>query len=349
MKILQISSGVLPVPPLSYGGLEMICFDLSYCLAEKGHEVHIVCSDESTADKYHKNIACIRMGPSQGNAHEWEMNAHNKIMEQNIYNQFEIIHTHDWKKFAYIAKMQNPQLNVISTLHGMCPYNQPPPIPKPCMVGISKSHAQHMSSVLGIPVKHCYNGVDLDKYGFNRNSRNGRYLFLGRINNYKAPHAFLDLIKETMTYGDVVGDDSMVEDPMYVERILLTCNDMHGRATYWGDVSRDRAVEFLQESKAVIMPHLAPWQEPFGLVAIEAMACGTPVLATNNGALTELVKHDITGYLADFYQDLAQYMNDKALNKIKALDCRKQAEVFSRENMCKNYLLLYQKVLEGGW
>lgn len=349
MKILQISSGVLPVPPPGYGGLEQIVFDLSLSLAEMGHEVSIVCPDDSTADQFHENIRCVKRGPREPNAHQWEQNAHDRAMEEGLYKQFDIIHSHDWRKPVYVAVMQDPSLKVISTVHGMCPYNQPPPVSKPCFVGLSKSHAMQISSILGINVKFCYNGIDLTRYAFNGGERTDRYLFLARINHYKAPHEFLNLLKAAKVKGDVVGDDVLVEDPSYVERILLMVNDMGGQATYWGGVNRERAAEFFRKAKAYILPLLPPWSEPFGLTPVESLAAGTPVIATLNGALPEIVQHGVHGYLSPYVQDLSRYMTDEALSKIDPQVCRARAQEFSRQNMAQNYLALYEECLNGGW
>lgn len=331
--------------------LEQIVADLAIKLDQMGHEVHVVGPAESTIGQI-GNIQLIDGGPKQPNAHAWEEAALEKQIKPRLDSgEFKdaIWHDHCWRKPIYKAKMANPNLHVIATLHGMVPYHQPPPVQNPCMVGLSKSHAQSISSALGIKVRHCYNGIDLSKYNYNGQNRTDRYLFLGRINSYKAPHAFIDLLEQAKVPGDVVGDDILVEDPSYVERVLGMCNQLQGQVKYWGGVHRERAVEFFQHAKALVCPLLPPWSEPFNLTVVESMACGTPVIGTANGALPELIEHGKTGYVAPFYQDLAPYMSDQMVNQIKPEDCRERAKQFSREAMAINYLKLYEQVQEGGW
>jgi len=353
MKVVLISSGVLPVPVKGYGGLEQIVYDLAICLDKQGHEVFVVAPPESEVAN-EGNIKLLINDPPlpacNSNAHWWEYESYNRYRPLMDSEEFKdaVWHDHSWKKFTYLAKMQNSNLKVCSTLHGMLPYQTPPPIERPCMIGISKSHADQMASGLGIPVKYVYNGIDIDKYFINGNNRNGRFLFLGRITTYKGPHIFIDIMKENGYRGDIVGDDALVEDPAFVDRVLIMCNN-YPNVRYWGEMARQRCIEMLQQAKAYISPLLPNWQEPFGLSIIEAMACGTPVIATKNGSIPELIEHGVSGYVVETTHDISKYLTDEALSKITAENCRKQAEKFSRENMCNNYLALYGKVLEGGW
>lgn len=348
MKIVLISSGVYPVPPVGYGGLEMIVYDLSDCLSQLGHDVYVIAPSES---KLAKDVNLIDMGPCNPNAHEWEMKAYEKYAPMLLSGEFRgaVIHDHTWRKFIYLLKSNQPHLHIMSTLHGMLCYQTPPPVGKPSLAGISKRHADLLSAGLGIPVRYAYNGVNLDKYRFNGGNRNDRYLFLARITAFKGTHVFADAVRQIKAKGDIVGDDQMVEDKGYVQRMLVACNDYDG-LRYWGGVARDRAVEFFRESKCYVLPCTPGWEEPFGLTVIEAMACGCPVIGTVSGAIPELIEHGKSGYVSASLQDLTKYMRDDMISAIRAEDCRKRAEEFSREAMAQSYLKLYQEVLEnGGW
>jgi glycosyltransferase involved in cell wall biosynthesis len=146
----------------------------------------------------------------------------------------------------------------------------------------------------------------------------------------------------------VVGDDVLVEDKGYVERVLMACNSLPS-VRYWGGVPRDMAIEFFRKAKAYILPLTPGWEEPFGLTIVEAMACGCPVVATNSGAIPELIDEGKTGFVAKSLQDLPGILQSEGLKQIKAEDCRVQAEKFSRENMTNGYIKLYEEVLQGGW
>lgn len=346
MKILIISSGVIPVFPPSYGGLEEVCGNLAFSLDALGHEVTVVAPSESNINQF-GNIKLFDCGPCNPNAHEFEKNAYEKY--KGNLSEFDMVHDHTWRKYVYLAKMENPKLNVISTLHGMLPYRIPPPIPKPCMVGLSKDHADRISAGLGINVKHVYNGINLDKYKFNgKDSRNDRFLFLGRMTAFKGAHVFIDLVKGIKAKGDLVGDDILVEDKAYVERLMDACNE-YPDIKYWGGVTREMTSEFFQKAKCYVMPCTPGWEEPFGLTVVEAMASGCPVVATPSGAIPELIEHGKTGYLVNYLADMDKFLYDEYLDRIKAEDCRKRAEMFNKENMTTKYLELYGQVLEGGW
>lgn len=348
MKIVQISSGVLTVPPPGYGGLEMVVYDLSAALQKKGHQVYIVAPTGSVMPAGVHHIDC---GPCNVNAREWESQAMQKYSQLVGSEEFKdaIWHDHTWVKGMYLIKMQKPDLLLVSTLHGMLPYGSPPPVKKPCLIGISKHHADSISAGLGIPVRYAYNGIDLDRYSMNGAKRNGRYLFLARITPFKGAHTFVDLMNQLGEEGDLVGDDTLVEDKGYVERVMLACGSSGSKVRYHGGVPRDMAVEYFRKSKCYILPCNPGWNEPFGLTVVESQACGCPVIATDSGAIPELIDSQKTGIVVKSLQDLASAVRSGIIEKIDPKDCRTQAEKFSREAMADRYLELYMEAQNGGW
>jgi len=156
MKILLISSGVIPVPPPSYGGLEQVVADLAIELDKMGHKVVVLCPEGSLIGTV-GNIDAWVIGPPTFDAHGWEYNAF--IQTHQHYKDFDIIHDHSWRKFSYLSGHPN----IISTLHGMCPY-EAPPIPKPCFVGISQNHAKEISQKMKIQCAYVYNDINLENY-----------------------------------------------------------------------------------------------------------------------------------------------------------------------------------------
>jgi len=344
MRICLLSSGVLRVPPLGYGGLEQVVADLGECLTDMGHEVYMVAPTGSEV----KGVNLIDCGPCSSDARQWEADAFQKyapwLMSED--NKDMVIHCHQWTKPIYLLKRDNPRLNVLSTLHGMLPYDSPPPVEHPNMVGISQHHAGSISKGLNVAAKFVYNGIDLDKYKYKEHVSNGRFLFLARMTPFKGAHVFVDLLKLLGLEGDLVGDDQMVEDQNYVMQLMKNCSD-YGKIRYWGGVSREKTVDFFSKSRCYILPCTPGWEEPFGLTVVEAMACGCPVVATASGAIPELVEHGVTGFVAKNIQELPIYLKDGIIDTIKSEDCRERAEFFSRENMATNYLKLYESVLEG--
>lgn len=349
MKIVLISSGALPVPPKGYGGLEQVVYDLAAELV-KEHEVHVIAPSDSRLPEGCNLIDC---GPCSPNAAQWELEAFQKYQGMICSEEFKdaIWHDHTWRKFIYIAKANLPNLHVMSTLHGMLPYSSPPPVQRPSICGISKHHADSVSAGLGIATRYVYNGIDLARYPYKPEEPvSDKYLFLARITSFKGAHTFIDLMRSLQLSGDVIGDDQMVEDKAYVERVIQACND-YPKARYWGGVTREHAAQFFREAKAYILPCAQNWQEPFGLTVIEAMASGTPVIATASGAIPELIVEGETGFVVKSTQDLQDVVRHfEQCNPIKSGACRRRAEEFSRERMAEGYVKLYKEVLEnGGW
>ena len=350
MKVVLLSTGCIPVPPSGYSGLEQVVADLAETLADRGHEIYVVCPDESTIGEGRDNIQPMKCGPCNGDARGWEAQALQKYAALLLDPAFKdaVIHDHTWAKGIYLLKKDHPELHVMSTLHGMLCYGSPPPVEKPCMAGISKKHADLMAQGLNIPVKFVYNGINLDRYPYRRPEEPDRYLFLARMTQFKGAHVFADLMRFTQQQGDLVGDDKMVEDQNYVSQLKAFC-EQNPVVKYWGGVSRERAAQFFRHAKAYILPCSPEWQEPFGLTVIEAMASGCPVIATKSGAIPELVIDGVTGILVDSIQDLPEIINSGRICAIKSEDCRKRAEEFSRERMAIGYEELYNQVLAGGW
>jgi len=338
------------VPPLGYGGLEQVVADLAICLDRMGHEVYVFCPDESTIDSYGK-ITKVGCGPCSPNAREWEAKALELCSPIFLDQRFKdaILHCHMWTKPIYLLKQANPKLNVLSTLHGMLPYQSPPPVEKPCMVGISVHHAATIAKGLKIQTRHVYNGIDLGKYSYYSGERSDRFLFLARMTPFKGAHVFTEAMINMGVKGDLVGDDTMVEDKDFVLRLMMAC-DQYPNVTYWGGVDRDRTAKFFQQAKCYVLPCTNGWQEPFGLTVIEAMACGCPVVAAASGAIPELIVDGKTGYVVNDIQDLSSYLQDDKIGAIESSECRSRAEFFSRERMSEEYVKLYEEcVNHGGW
>ena len=346
MKVILISSGVLPVYPKGYGGLEAVVGDLAVCLDRLGHEVYVVCQNESDIGKQ-GNIIQINCGPCNPNAKEWESKALELCAPIIMDMPDAIIHDHTWTKPVYLLKRDNPGLHVMSTLHGMLPYQIPPPVDKPCMAGISQHHAETIRKGLTIDVRFVYNGVDLDRYVYGGCSNiSDKYLFLARMTPFKGAHVFFSLMQMLGLKGDLVGDDQMVENKEYVSQLMQACVS-YPDVRYWGGVSRERAVQFFRDAKAYILPCDAGWQEPFGLTVVEAMACGCPVIATASGAIPELVEEGATGFVVPDANGLPDLLKSGKIESIKPEDCRKRAEMFSREAMAEGYIRLYEDLLNG--
>jgi glycosyltransferase involved in cell wall biosynthesis len=231
------------------------------------------------------------------------------------------------------------RLNICSTLHNQVNFTTPAPVKHMNLIGISSQQSLHASMVLGIPVRYVYNGINLNQYDFNEHKSN-RLLFLSRISKFKGAHEAIALAKQLHMPLDVAGEDVFVNDPPYVHSIMSSCT---GDVVYHGTVPDAIKKSLLSRARALILPLL--WDEPFGLVAIEALASGTPVIALRRGAMPEILIDGKTGFLCNTIQEMKDAI--EKIDDIKPNDCRASAERFTIEKMTENYVSMYRDILDG--
>ncbi len=340
MKVLLTTPAVYTVPPSSYGGLEKIVWNLCKGLAAKGIFVELAAPyGSSTPPNGHTTLTCP---PSMSNP---EQVAYQVVKTSNDWlDQFDIIHDNSWQKWQYLHKSENPKskYKLCSTLHGMNPYGQKPPVKNMNLICISSFHSMQTSGALGVPTRFVYNGIDLDQYQFQKD-KGEHFLFLSRINKYKGVHVAIDTCKRLGLPLDVVGEDVFVEDQGYVLDIINSCDGK--LIKYWGRVPNEKKKELLMNAKALIIPLLPPWQEPFGMMAVEALACGTPVITMLNGAMPEIIQTGVNGFICNDIPAL-----DIAISRLNEIDpqkCYESSKRFGIEQMTEGYLSLYKEILEG--
>jgi len=383
LRIALISSTVLMTPPDSYGGLERIVADLGTALAKMGHDVTVFAADGSSVP----GCKVVEFGEPSPQA-DWrkaERDAYE--VYKDTLDDFDIVHGHDWFCLEYAAKMENPNLKVLHTHHGQELHFLPPrgsltsrllrlltrqrpdnldwwarrngSAFKLNFVAVS-NFMRSMYSMHKLEAKVVYNGLNLEKYLF-KASKGDRLIFIGRIDRWKQPHVAIQVAKRLNVGLDVVGVP-VTQDQEYFERIERMVDGTQ-IVFYRGEsFPHEHKVELLGNAKACIFP--SKTGEAFGLVPIEAMACGTPVIATNDGAVQEVVGRG--GVVCETYKEtfrrrgghvaleIVPVRNEadaiaEALNKldIRPEDCRANADLFSSERMAEAYLQLYRDILEG--
>lgn len=343
MKICVISSTVLPCLPLDdpsngYNGLEQIAWSIASGLARRGHEVLLVAPGNSKPPP-----GVTLHGTTQG---ESEQAAYSGYWQR--LPEYQAIIDHSWQKWSYILKIEGrleaPILGVMhAPVHTM--YASPPPVLMPCVVAISKDQAAHVSELWGLPARVAHNGIDLDFYRSNSTPRGDRYLFLARMSRIKGPHLAVDLARSLRFKLDLVGDDRITGEPDLAHRMReLAKNNI----SYHGGVSRARAVEHFSSAKALLHPAFA-FREPFGLSIVEAQACGAPVIASDYGALREIIRPHETGFICDTIDDMRELVKMDAVRSIKSETCRANAERFSLDAMVRRYEELCTEAIDVGW
>jgi len=344
MKIALVVPPLLKTPPTGYGGLEQVVYDLGCALVESGDEVTLFAPKGSHIDgaKVFETIEAPER--TDVNWVQLEGNAYN--MYSRELEQFDIVHDHSWFAFPYLVKMMNQKFKICHTHHGHLDWNPskvPPQINKVNLIAISDYMSKEYLAQ-GWVSKFVYNGIDMRKYMYTEN-KGDRLVFVGRISKFKMPDVAIKAAMDTNTPIDIIGG-SFVDDKAYLDMIKKMCENSNGIATLHLDMPMDEKIKIVGAAKANLV--CSKFNEPFGLVAAEALACGTPVIAFSDGALVEVVGNNReAGYMCNSYDEFKTCIGIISTCGIKPSDCRKRAELFSRENMAKNYKVLYNQIIKG--
>jgi len=341
MKICIISTPIFTCPPPGYSGLEFLAWQQAVGLANKGHEVTLIAPHGSQVPDNVK-LHGTTLGESEKQAYSgyWQM-----------LPTFECIVDNSWQKWSNTLKMEG-LLNVpiLNWLHAPVDtmYQSPPPIDKPCLVCISKDQAKHTEEHLKCKAQVCYNGVDVDFYKPLNKKRNDRYLFLARFSYIKGPDIAVNVAKNCNIPLDMVGDDTITGEPELTRLIKENCA-LLPKLRFIGPQDRHKCSLWFNLNKALIHP-VARYREPFGLAPVEAQLCGMPVIAWNNGAMSETIKHGETGFIINTQQEMEDVIVSNAINDIKHEHCREWASQFSYKNMIDRVEELCTIAVEtGGW
>jgi glycosyltransferase involved in cell wall biosynthesis len=193
-------------------------------------------------------------------------------------------------------------------------------------------------------IANCPNALDLSLYPFRRKPGGDYLVFLGRMSPDKGAHRALAVALETGLPLKIAAKCREPLEIRYFDEFIRP--HLGGSIEYVGEVGHADKVELLMGARALISP--IDWEEPFGLMMIEAMACGTPVISTRRGAVPEIVDHGKTGVIVDNYRDMEE---PEALELADSLDpvvIRKEVETrFSPEMMVSNYVAAYEATIEA--
>ena len=347
MKIALIPSCILPTPPKNYGGAEKIVSDLGDALIAKGHSVTLFAPRGS----YIEGADLVETGIApETTSCDWAQLESNAFLKyQDRLKEFDIIHDHTWFYFAALRKSDD-KLNMIHTHHGHLDWKAAgvPDFIKPTNLISISDHMKAEYLNQGWASERVYNGINLDAYPFQQ-KKGDRLIFVGRADRFKAPDLAIRAAIENNTPIDMVCG-TFVGDKQYLESIKVMCDNSKGLATFYPDASHAKKTELLGEARGCLVP--SKMREPYGLVAAESLAMGTPVVCLADGALPEIVNSLSCGFVcpndAMFINAIRLLRHGRTEANPKA--CRARAECFSREIMADNYLEVYKRVIGGeGW
>jgi len=319
-----------------------VVYDLSHALLRTRSiaKVAVACPSESQLPE---GVEHIDLGPSKYVVQQDWAEAEKKAYQVYLKSagEFDLVHDHSWFGFPYLARVKHPRLKVMHTHHGHLLWKTLNSVEHLNLVAIS-GFMQDQYKRRGFHSKCVYNGIAVEQYPFNAN-RGNRLLYLGRITKFKQPHVAAEVAKRAEIPIDIIGGDHFVDDFAYVNRVRLCCDGQAAR--YLGELPHDLKIKYMLQSRALLLP--SAFGEPFGLVAVEAMATGRPVICLDDGALSELVEHGVTGFVCRSAEDMVSVLQRNEDLSISPEACRDRAALFSREKMAHNYLRLYDDILAG--
>ena len=341
MRIAQVSPLYESVPPQSYGGTERVVSYLTEALVRQGHSVTLFASGDSRtrADLVPVTERSLRLSSSCV-----DRLAHHILMLESVARQaagFDVIHFHiDYLHFPLSRRLETRQL---TTLHGRLDLPDLVPVyrefPEMPVVSISDAQRAPLPWINWIgTVQH---GLPPDLYTFS-DTPDDYLVFLGRI----SPEKRLDrAIRTAERVGMPLKVAAKIDgaDVEYFKEVIEPMMD-NPYVEYLGEVNDTEKNELLGGARALLFP--IDWPEPFGLAMIEALACGTPVIASPRGSVPEIIEDGLTGFIVDNL-DAAVCAVEQA-GSLSRRACREAFETrFTDDRMARDYVALYEQVLSG--
>jgi len=339
MRIAILAPVWFPVPPTGYGGIEWVVWLLANGVVEAGHDVTLFAAGQSRTKA---RIAYVyEAAPSEeiGRAFPDLRHALACFARQD---DFDLINDHSGMLAAAIGGAARTP--VVHTVHGPMDglpgamYEQIASIaPAVGLVSISLNQRKPKPNLNW--VGNCPNALDFDLYPF-APQRGDYLLFLGRMTADKGVHRAVRTAMETGLPLKIAGKMREPLERQYFDEYVRP--HLSSQIEYLGEVSHGEKVELLQHARATLFP--IEWEEPFGLVMIESMACGTPVIATNRGAVPEVIEPGRGGVIVEDWRLAPAALADA--DRISPESCRGYVEErFAPERMVRDYLRAYEAML----
>jgi glycosyltransferase involved in cell wall biosynthesis len=341
MKIAQIAPLIESVPPRLYGGTERIVSYLTDELVRLGHEVTLFASGDSVSSA--NLISCapvaLRLDPNVRDVIPYYMLMLDRVRQRA--DEFDILHFHiDQFHFPLFRPIAG---RTVTTAHG----RQDLPDLKALYFGfgdmplVSISDAQRQPVAKAHFVRTVYHGIPAHLHAPTYHPRGGYVAFLGRISPEKRPDRAIRIAQTLGIPLKIAAKVDKADDAYFREKIAPLL-DQPG-VEFIGEINERDKTAFLGDACALLFP--IDWPEPFGLSMIEAMACGTPVLAFRHGSVPEIVDHGVTGLIVDT-MDEAVRMLPHVLTLDRHAVRRRFEERFSATRMAKDYVAVYQSLLK---
>ncbi len=339
MRIAITVDPEIPVPPLYYGGIERIVAMLVDEFIQAGHEVTLFANADSLT------AATLKPYPGKSSKSKIDTIKNIHLLSTEIYNgNFDVLHS--FSRLAYLtfilpfsvpkimSYQRRPTPSQINKAQKLAYSNSL------MFTGCSEFISQQIKPYA--PVKTIYNGFPEDKYQFNdRVEADAPLVFLGRIEPGKGTHLAIEIALKAKKKLIIAGNIPAEYQVYFDEQIHPQIDQQ--QIKFIGPVTDVQKSALLGNALAFLMP--ITWDEPFGIVMVEAMACGTPVIALNRGAVPEIITENLTGFICTNTDECARRVLE--VNKLNRQQIREQAlSKFGASAIAKQYLKLYRQQID---
>ncbi|MBI2616636.1 glycosyltransferase family 4 protein [Candidatus Gottesmanbacteria bacterium] len=359
MRIALLGSVSTSIPPSGQAAIEQLVYSQALGFAAKNHKVSLFAPGTSTIHHAHIDLVDIGVGETLlgvgkkidedtiriGSSYKLrlEIAQLGNVLEELIkrQNDYDIVLNNLRGESIVLPVLHYIKKPVVHVMHLPLFDELVSQLEKYKTPLISISNAQRKAYPHLNYIATVYNGVDTGVFAYNDTPKN-YFLYLGSIARNKNPVAAIRVAKKA---GVPLKIGGRIKDQGYYQTEIAP--HINGTDIQWvGEISKSEIVTLYQEARGFLFPTL--WEEPFGLVLIEAMACGTPVVAFGNGAITEIVVDGKTGFVIEDNSEVRMVEAVKKINSIRREDCRKHIEEnFTIEKMVNGYEKALEKVLKN--
>jgi glycosyltransferase involved in cell wall biosynthesis len=339
MRIAQVAPLYESVPPRLYGGTERVVSWLTEKLVALGHDVTLFASSDS--------VTTARLVPACKRALRLDPGcidplAHHMLMIEEIYSQaddFDLIHFHI--DYLHFCRSRRERVSSVTTLHGRLDIPDLVPLYREFrelpLISISNNQRQPLPWVKWVGTVH--HGLPADSLPAVQAP--GQYLaFLGRISPEKGIDRAIQIAIEAGMEIKIAAKIDRADREFFETRIKHLFK--HPLVDFVGEIGNSEKAEFLGNAAALLFP--IDWPEPFGLVMIEALACGTPVIAYPRGSVPEIIPDGVCGFLVRNIHEGVEAV--KRIGEIDRRACRRHFELnFTDDRMARDYLSIYEAIV----
>lgn len=347
LRIAQVAHIWNRIPPDTYGGGERRIHPLTEELVKQGHDVTLYATGDSVTSARLKSVypRALTVAMNDDEAYIYDHYLYRHVAQALADSgEFDLIHFHLGCSILPLSVFS--EAKVLHTIPTCITVDDVWTLDQHPEVAVNGISVQQLAPVpesrrRNIPV--IYNGCDVDTYRL-ANGTPEHLVFLGRMVDYKGPLEAIHIARAAKRPIVLAGEPLTREDQAYFDLNIKPLID-ENNVIYMGPVNDQQKSELFSKAIALVFP--IDWEEPFGYVMIEAMACGIPVIALDRGSVAEVVDFGITGYYSSALDELSGFVDD-ATNLDRQVIRERTRERFSCQRMVEDYLDLYESLLEPG-